>query len=277
MFVKLVYFLLRFVLRYRESVVKKNLIFMFPRLSHAQEKKIIHAYYRFFSKSSWETIRVCFWLYARRSNLDKLKILEISNVSLIEKYRLLEQSIIIIASHYASWGSVLQTFPLSVSVPVISAFKPLKNNFFEKFIARYRRACGNIIISSNKINRSILKTKKRAVCYLFLTDQYPSSNSRSVEVSFFNRKVRFFSGPAAIARKLNCPVFYLSITGDTDNRVSAELIELTNQAEELEEEDITQKAVSELERQIKQDPALWLLSHKRFKDLVDYDVRTKST
>lgn len=249
-----VYFIFRYILRYRKNIIDKNLQFIFPGSSNEQLKK--HFYLHIANLLS-------------DALLGSKKKLLLSNPEILDEYIGTEKPIIIAFSHYSDWELAAQ-LPLHIKQPCVSAYKPLKNHWFNQIVRKKRQMWGLKMVDYRKIIKHIMENKNKNNCYLFLVDQYPTHDQSSNKVKFFNHDIRYLSGVEKIAKKINCPVFYLHMGKSDIDGVDTKLIELAVSPAKLNNGQLTQKIAAELELQIKNNPALWLWSHKRFKDHIKY-------
>ena len=98
----------------------------------------------------------------------------------------------------------------------------------------------------------------------FIADQTPPPE-HAYWIQFLNQETPFFKGPAVIAKKMNWPVVFVSVTSLRKGNylIDAELIVDSNNAYDAEK--ITQLWAFKLEQNILQQPFSWLWSHKRWK------------
>jgi KDO2-lipid IV(A) lauroyltransferase len=108
--------------------------------------------------------------------------------------------------------------------------------------------------------------KKRFVA--ILADQYAGHDG--IPVEFFGRQTATHHGPAAIALKLGCPIYYGVFVRQTDNRHRAICRGPLEYAPSGKTDDdirlVTQAYTRKLEQFIREYPAQWLWTHRRWKD-----------
>ena len=97
-------------------------------------------------------------------------------------------------------------------------------------------------------------------------DQSPTVvSNKSVYCRFFQKEIVFLNGTESIARKVNAVVLYphMEKVGMGKYKVRFELID--DYIDGNNSTDLVQKYAALLEQNIKEDPTIWLWSHKRWK------------
>ena len=90
--------LLRFVLQYRKTVIRKNLTSSFPTKSAGEIRKLMSAYYRHMSDLLLEP----FLFYLAPERLRK-RLAKYINPEVLELLRANQRPVIVFASHYGNW------------------------------------------------------------------------------------------------------------------------------------------------------------------------------
>ena len=176
------------------------------------------------------------------------------------------ESVVLFSQHCGNWewGCFSLASQLQHRCNII--IKPLSNNYLNSFVNQRRASAGSDISSSLREFSQIAK-KDAANVFIFLNDQYPAHLSRLSHVNFFNREVAFNKSAADFAKLHNLSCYTLSVYRTKRNHYKM-LIEKI--PDEYSADQIVQEYASTLERNIRQQPHIWLWSHKRFKDTIRY-------
>ena len=109
------------------------------------------------------------------------------------------------------------------------------------------------------------KELKELSLVAFIADQSPTKPERAYWTTFLNQPTGFFTGAERYARAHNCAVVYGKVVQRKKGYYTGEFIPITDNAANETENFVTEKFVRLLEDQIKEHPADWLWSHKRWK------------
>ncbi len=182
----------------------------------------------------------------------------------IDKLHEEHKSLVIVLGHYGNWEWAGPSFTLGTNYQLYVIYRPLTNLYFEKMLTKTRTKFGTRITPVNQTLREMVANRKNVSATAFIADQAASS-ANSYWTTFLNQDTSVFNGPEKIAVKFNYPVVYMNI-----KRPKRGFYELTpellfdNPASTTEGE-ILESFTKRLEKDIIQDPVIWLWSHRRWK------------
>jgi KDO2-lipid IV(A) lauroyltransferase len=109
-----------------------------------------------------------------------------------------------------------------------------------------------------------LKDTKELNATLFIADQTPQKNN-AYWTTFLNQETPIFWGTEIIAKKLNYPIIYFSIRQPKRGfyEITPEL--LCDNPSQTKTGEISVMHTNRLEQDIKEQPEIWLWSHRRWK------------
>ena len=127
-----------------------------------------------------------------------------------------------------------------------------------------RTRLGNKLYAMKDSYRGMISNRKEVTATAFIADQTPLPKG-AYWTTFLNQDTPIFFGTAKIAKKLNYPVIYVSIKRPRRGHyeISAEL--LIQHPDSLSENEISERHTRRLERDIRENPHIWLWSHRRWK------------
>ena len=99
----------------------------------------------------------------------------------------------------------------------------------------------------------------------FIGDQTPNKRSLHFWTRFLNQDTAVLEGTERIARKLNQPVVFVNMRKVKRGYYHAEFYDLCSDPQSLEPGELTRMHIQMLERFIREEPAYWLWSHRRWK------------
>lgn len=254
-----IYFIIFTVIGYRKKVVYENLRNSFPEKSEADIDKIARKFYKFFCDLVLETLKT---LTVGEKGVRKH--VKFDDVSLFEKYKAQNQSVIIVMGHLGNWelGGARVAVEDLHRLHVI--YHPLSNKYFNSLIVHMRTRLGNRLYEMNGTLRGMVRDRKELTATAFIADQTPQPNG-AYWTTFLNQDTPVFTGTEKIAQKFKYPIIYISIKRPKRGlyKMSAEL--LVEHPENTSENEISELHTKRLERDIVENPEIWLWTHRRWK------------
>lgn len=253
------YLLLISILPYRRKVVRKNLKNSFPEKSEKERRKIERKFYRHLTDLLAEGAKN---LSISKKNLKKR--FRVENPEVMEELYKKKKSVLLVSGHYNNWEWMITSQNLLFPHQAVGIGMPLSNGFWDKKLNERRARFGMKIIHS-KITHDFFKKNKDIIATLVLADQSPGDSNRCYWASFLNQKTGVLFGPEMLANEYDQAVVYFNIKKVRRGYYSIHLHEITDNPSQLTYGQITEKHTQLLEETIKEEPAFWLWSHKRWK------------
>lgn len=261
LFSDLLYLVARFVIGYRKKVIEENLRFAFPEKSDAERKKIRNRFYRNFTDSFAETI----------------KMLTISEAEMRRRFHLVKQNLpddavkagtsaIMTAGHLFNWEMAILAIALNSEVTAETVYLKVNNPFFNKLMLEIRTHFGGLMTEKRDFRKSMITMRNSPRIVQLASDQRPSSSENRYQQEFMNRPAVFFEGAEFLAKKMKLPVFFGKITKKKRGHYTLELSTLASPPYDADQpHSITDAFCEKLEENIRIQPDLYLWSHKRWK------------
>lgn len=259
-FADLLYYLLLYVVRYRRGVVLENLRLSFPEKSAAEIQAIAKGFYRNLTDLIVETIK----MPALPPGALRQRV-QFTNAELVQTRLRAGQTVIGMASHQGNWEWIPSASVLN-DMPVDSVYKPLNNAFFEAIMRMIRSSFGAVPTPMNSLPRQLVTRKDIPRIIALVADQMPDVPEQAYWTDFLHRDTPFYPGTERLARSRKLAVFYLQLV-----RLRRGYYEATfTLIAEPPYETVAPGAILEryrdlLEETIRQYPADWLWSHRRWK------------
>ena len=253
------YLLIYKVIRYRTRVVRVNLEKAFPEKSENEIKNIETEFYRFFCDLILETVKTL----TIRPNALKEHV-AFADPKVFEDYFRQGRSVIIVMGHFGNWelgGARFSLFPLH---QLFVIYHPLSNKYFDRLVYIMRTRLGNKLYAMKDAFRGMISNRNEVTATAFIADQTPLPMG-AYWTTFLNQDTPVFAGTAKIAKKLNYPIIYVSINRPRRGHyeISSEL--LIADPTSLTEDEISECHTRRLERDIRDNPHIWLWTHRRWK------------
>ncbi len=274
-------FLLHRIVRYRVSVVRKNLRICFPNWPIEKYRQIEHAYYQWLAELILET----------------LKSTGITKEELHNHFRLVGENpfptdfsagrnAVGIVGHHGNWEW------LGMSIGGLSnhehwvIYKPLSDQTLDQYMRQNRERFGTKFIPFSNAYQRVAASKNLIMLGL-AADQHPHRAESAVEVNFFGHRTGFFSGPGYFSTLENWNTYFGVIRrtkpfhyewsmkmlkpAPVDTEKEAQQIERLSSVMKVSKEralkiiSITQAYASAVEQRVIEQPETWLWSHRRFR------------
>lgn len=252
-FYQLLGFIIGPVCRYRYQVSLQNLSRAFPEASYREIKAQQRNFYNSLARTLVETL------------FPPLQALRLAphSLNMLDSLQQQGKNIILLAGHYGNW-EVVAKLPAQLGRPVQALYKPLQNKFWNELFVRVRSSSGLRLLPSKQALRILIKEQHQAHITLFVADQYPGKEN-GLAIDFLAQHTYMFMGAEQTAKRLNAAVVYMELApqGKSTWQASFELI--AEHAAETSDGFITHQYTRKLESSIRNNPASWLWSHKRWK------------
>ncbi|MCS5491357.1 lysophospholipid acyltransferase family protein [Algoriphagus limi] len=261
LFTDILYLVARFVIRYRKKVIDENLRYAFPELTDKERKKVRNRFYRNFSDTFAETI----------------KLLTISEEEFRRRFVIVNQpdldapvhqgvSSIMMTGHIFNWEWGVVGTNLYTEVPVETVYLKVNNPFFNELIKKIRTRFGGYVTEKKAFRRGMLTLGRDPRIVLLGSDQRPPSSENRYQRDFLNRPAVFFEGGEFLSKKMNLYVHYGKMTKVKRGYYRYEYLPLASPPYDAEEpHSITDRFCEMLEENIREQPDMYLWSHKRWK------------
>ena len=254
--------IVQYLFRYRVKVVDKNLNLASKNLSFKNLSSIKKDFYKYFIDLYLEVIKM--------DNLSEkffLKNFKVQNIDLLNRYYDDGKSVILMLSHYSGYEWCV-SLPYFIKHHLVGVYSPISNKRVDKFIRKSRSKHGMSLISRYSAFRDILKIEKEGspTLYGLVADQSPQLSSKNLFwTKFLGQEVPVFTGSENIAKKFNLPVIYGKMSKLKRGKYKIEFKLISENPQKEKEHDITKKYLRLVEKQINNDPSLYLWTHNRFK------------
>ncbi|MCR5886968.1 lysophospholipid acyltransferase family protein [Hymenobacter sp. J193] len=259
---EVLYFLMAYVLRYRQRVVLENLRNSFPEKTEAEHRQLARRFYRHFAQLMVEIL----WLrQATPAQLNRR--VEYPNKHVITDRLKEGKSLLALGSHAGNWEWILTSGQLQLDVPAVGVYQPLNNAFFDEFMYKLRTRTGAELVTMRETIRYMAATRNRQKVLSMLSDQSPSNPTNRYWTELLHQDTAFYTGADRLAAHFQMPVVYVSIQRVRRGYYRIVLEELFDGQSPLnpDQHQITEAFARALERDIQRAPADYLWSHRRWK------------
>ncbi len=262
LFSDLIYLIARYVISYRKKVIDENLKFAFPEKSDEERKKIRNRFYRNFTDAFFA---------------ETIKMLTISENELRQRFHVVNQEIIdaeiekgksalMMAGHVFNWEMAILGVALNTKVTAETVYLKLNNPFFNQLMLKIRTHFGGVMTEKREFRKSMITMRSQPRIVHLAADQRPPGSEKRYQRDFLNRPAYFFEGGEFMAKKMELPVFFGTMNKIKRGHYRFEFAKVAEPPYDSHEpHSITDEFCRRLEENIKNQPDLYLWSHKRWK------------
>jgi KDO2-lipid IV(A) lauroyltransferase len=248
------------VIPYRRHVVVANLTASFPEWSNAERERVIRDYYRGFADMLVEIL-----VSLRLTAGDLAQRVVLANPALVRDEIAKGKPVLLVAAHQANWEWMLLGLSTQLGYPVDAAYKPLVDNWAEIEMRKLRSRFGARLIPAQELLGDIIRQRNAPRAIAMVADQEPVTSERKQWIRFLNRDTAFFLGPEEITRTTKYASFFLRLKRTSRGHYEVSFVPLSAAGEKLQSGEYTERYARLVEEQIREAPADWPWSHKRWK------------
>jgi KDO2-lipid IV(A) lauroyltransferase len=256
-----VYIILYYVAGYRKTIIRNNLRNSFPKKSDAEINALMKKFYRYFCDLFIETFKT---LTISQKKMIARCQLSPQSFQLFEKYANENKSLIIVMGHFGNWEWAGNTFSLLCKHQLYVIYHPLRNTYFNNLIIKMRTRFGTKLIPMRDTFKEMIKNRNELNVTAFIADQTPAPEN-AYWTTFLNQDTPVFRGTGKIAQKISYPIIYVSVKLTSRGKYMIHAETLCENPAALTEDEISEIHTRRLERDIIEQPEIWLWSHRRWK------------
>ena len=246
--------------KYRQKVVRNNLMNSFPGKSIEEIIKIEQKFYSHFCDLIVESIRL--FSISERELGQRCTLL---NPEILDQFYDRKKSLIIVAGHYNNWEMAATILGTRVKHHLVGIYTPMSNRFYDNKFLKSRQRFGLEMISKKLVKEGFEENKELLTGTLFATDQSPTYSKRVHWTRFLNQTTPVLLGAERFSREYDFPVIYAYLKKTRRGYYEMEFALLENNPVKTQDGEITERHTRWLEKQIRETPQYWLWTHKRWK------------
>ena len=253
------YTVLYYIVGYRKKVVYYNLCIAFPEKSDAERKEIAKRFYKNFTDNFIETIKL---LSASTAYINKHFA---GDYSVFEQVKQQGKKAQVHLGHNFNWEMANVAVAANISQKLLTLYMPIESKLFDRLFLKLRSVTGAVMLPATKIRSAILPWRNTQYALALVADQSPAEPTNAYWVSFFGRPTAFLRAPENGARVGNLPVIFSSFVKTKRGHYKATFNLVEESPSKLSKGQLTKRYAQFLEAFIRQNPDMYLWSHRRWK------------
>lgn len=261
-------FLIFMVFPYRKKVISGNLKRSFPDKSNKEIAQLTRQFYRHFTDILAEGIKN---LSISKEELKKRY--KVKNPELMEHLYKQNKSVLLVSGHYNNWEWLITSQNFLFPHQAMGIGMPLTSKFWDKKVNERRERFGMVVVHSKNFREKIREQTDTPIAILTLSDQSPGDARKSYWMEFLNQPTAVLFGAEQMAHEYSFSVVFYHTRKIRRGHYEMELQLITDAPKEMKWGEITETHTRLLEECIREQPAFWLWSHKRWKREVPSDLK----
>jgi len=254
-----IFLLVYYVLSYRKKVVYANLQKALPEKTEEEREQIARKFYHNLLDSFIETIK----LFSAGKTFLENRVT--SNWEVLEPLFKSGKSCQLHLGHTFNWEWGQHVLGAKTAYKILVVYMPISNAVFERIMYKLRTRYGNTFIAANNMSKVMSDYKGRQYLLGLVADQSPGALHSAYWTNFLGIPTAFVSGPEKGARAANIPVVFASITKPKRGHYRATLELACEDPSILKDGELTLLYAQFMEKTIRENPDMWLWSHRRWK------------
>lgn len=261
-----IYILVYYVFGYRKKVVLNNLQIAFPEKTEKERIRIAKDFYHNFIDNFIETLKLI-----SISEKEMLRRFKTNNINVLNDLYDKVDKVQIITGHYFNWEFANLSVGIESKFPFLVVYMPLKNKSFNKLIYTIRTKFKTVLISATNYRNEFKKYSSGKYSLILVSDQNPGNPENAYWGNFFGKKTPLVKGPEKGSKQNNTAVIYADFYKIKRGfyQLDFELISINPREDFKKEGTLTKLLLHKIEESIKQHPANYLWSHKKWKHEFD--------
>jgi Kdo2-lipid IVA lauroyltransferase/acyltransferase len=252
-------FLMFHVIKYRKDIVFNNLKIAFPEKTKEERTKIAKKFYQYLADTFIESIKFI--------SISKKQLLKRSAGSFDLINDLIDKgyNINLMAGHQFNWEFANLLYAINLKIPFVGIYAPISNKAIGRIFFNFRKRYGTVLISALDFKNKMHEVFEKQYMIALAADQNPSNPNTGYWLNFFGRPIPFVAGPEKGAIKKNAAVVYVGFKKIKRGFYQFDTTLLCEEGGKTKDGELTRLYRNILEETVRQDPANYLWSHRRFK------------
>ena len=254
-----IYLLVYYIFPYRKDIVLKNLHIAFPEKTEKERIQLSKQFYHNLIDTFLESIK---FITLTKKQIQKRGTGE---YELIDNLAAKGNNVYIMAGHQFNWEYANLLYSMNLKIPFVGVYMPISNKILDRIFFRFRKQFGTILIPATDFKNHIHEVIPKHYSLALAADQNPGDPSNAYWMNFFGRPTPFITGPARGAMKVDTSVVIVGFKKIKRGYYSFTTKLIAENASALTAQELTVLYKNELEKIIRNDPANYLWSHRRWK------------
>jgi KDO2-lipid IV(A) lauroyltransferase len=253
---------------YRKEIVLSNLNIAFPEKSDTEKKQIAKQFYKNLVDTFIETIKL---LSISDKEFDRRVSIDIKQCNDIVQYK----NIQVHSGHQMNWEYAHLAFAKNIQALWVGVYLEINDKKIDRLFLKVRKKFNAFMLPTGEFIKKIRTIYGQRYALALITDQNPGIPKNAYWLYFFNRPAPFMAGAEKGAIRNNTAVVFVNFLKLRRGYYKFEPVLITENANEFKDGELTVLYRNFLEDAIRQQPANYLWSHRRWKWEYDHDYEKR--
>ena len=168
-------------------------------------------------------------------------------------------------AHQFNWEYVNVLFPLYLKVPFIGVYMPIANRVLDRIFYSFRDRYGTVLVAATDFKEKREELLHGQYVLALAADQNPGHPANAFWMPLFGKPAPFVTGPAKGAVRSDAVVLMAEMKRLKRGHYHFGMRIIAESVRDMQPAELAKRYRDELERVIRQDPANYLWSHRRWK------------
>jgi len=244
----------------RRTVVRENLRRSFPEWTSDRWRAVEREFARRQGEIAAEV------LYATRLGADELRArVTITNPELLDAAGR-PRPMLLLGAHQCNFEWMVQRLSLEFGERLVALYKPPRNPRTDRWLRRLRSRFGARLVAAKSVLQELARMRDVAAIGM-LADQVPRTSPEKHWVTFLGQDTAFYMGGELLGRGLRAQVCAVKMRRLARGRYEITLEPLNEAGQKLPHGEVTARYARALESWVREDPAGWWWTHRRWKEM----------
>ncbi len=247
----------------------QNLEIAFPGKTHTEREAIASQFYKNLVDTFIESIKM---LSISSKEFNKRARMDMSPlISLIEQGK----NIQLHSGHQMNWEYANWALSTQITIPLVGVYTKIGNPAVDRLFRKLRTKGQTVLVSTDEFRSKAHTVFKQQYAIGLIADQNPARPHMAYWLNFFDRPVSFPTGPETGARKNNPAIVFVKFIRLRRGYYRYEASVIATEGAVFKEGELTRIYRDFLEKTIREDPANYLWTHRRWRRpfLPEYEQR----
>lgn len=255
----LLYVLMFYILGYRKKIVMENLATAFPEKTPVERLRIAKKFYHNLADNFIEVLKLL--SISERNFFNRCR----GNFEVVNEVAARGKNIQLHSGHQFNSEYGIWFYSKNSTLPIFGMYVKVTNKAINRLFLKIRGRYGTVMIEAAEFRNKIHSMYKNPYLFGWVADQNPSNPRNAYWLNFLNKVAPFVKTPERSAIKNNVAVVFARIKKIKRGYYYFENIVITENASELKAGELTRMYRDFLEESIREDPANYLWTHRRWK------------
>jgi KDO2-lipid IV(A) lauroyltransferase len=242
----------------RRSVVRGNLSRSFPDWTPAQLRTVEREFARRQGEIAAEVL--CSGRISGEQLRDRVRIVNPQALATAGQPR----PMLLLGAHQCNFEWMVQRLSLEFGERLVALYKPPRSARTDRWLRRLRSRFGARLVAAKSVLQELARMRDVAAIGM-LADQVPRTSPEKHWVEFLGQDTAFYMGGELLGRGLRAQVCAVKMRRLARGRYELTLEPLNEPGEKLPHGEVTTRYARALEAWIREDPAGWWWTHRRWK------------